>query len=116
MVLGSWRNRVLGGALCGVFLIGATLAGQSPVAGARSVPALRFVNSTGHTVSGPFLQYLDLIGGNLLGNPLSEPTTLDGANVQWFEYGRLDQTDNGGMVLGPVGVILHPTATAGPLD
>ncbi len=109
MKWGSVRGRALSAVLCCVVLIAAGLASQSDVANARGRTAsLRFVNSTGHTLSGPFLQYLQIMGYDLLGDPLSEPMTLDGATVQWFERGRLDLTPSGGVVLGPVGTLLAP--------
>src|SRR5688572_11055565 len=104
---GSRRLRGAGVLLCCAVLFASSLAGESTSASAaRITAALRFVNSTGHSLSGPFLQYLQYMGEGMLGDPLSEPMELDGTTVQWFERGRLDLTPTGGVVLGPVGQML----------
>jgi len=100
----SWRLRGLGAMVVGLAL----LAGQAaPVpVHATTVESMRYVRSTGHTISGPFLQYLQVMGDDLLGAPISEPMPLDGTTVQWFERGRLDLTPRGGVALGPIGGML----------
>ncbi|GEM_PF-766559 len=111
MIQGSWRSRVLGAvAACFVLVTGEGVAARAEVS-----PAVRYVQSTGHTISGPFLQFLDLMGDDLLGNPLSEPMPLDGTTVQWFERGRLDLTDNNGVALAPLGRLLGPKTAAFPM-
>jgi hypothetical protein len=59
-------------------------------------PPSRCVAATGHTVSGNFLRYFEAMGGvESLGYPITEPFTQEGRQVQYFEYGRLeDHPDN----------------------
>ncbi len=51
---------------------------------------------------------------NLLGAPISEEFTEEGATVQYFEFGRLEFAPNGGGVrVSPIGTLLHgPAAPA----
>lgn len=53
---------------------------------------------TGHTVSGNFLRYFEVMGGvESLGYPITEPFEQEGRPVQYFEYARLeDHSDNPG--------------------
>jgi hypothetical protein len=58
----------------------------------------RCFGSTGHTVSGNFLRYFEAMGGvDRLGYPITEPFELEGRQVQYFEFARLeDHPDNPG--------------------
>jgi hypothetical protein len=64
-------------------------------------PPSRCFTATGHTVSGNFLRYFEVMEGvESLGYPITEPFAQEGRQVQYFEYARLeDHPDNSG---GPV--------------
>ena len=81
-----------------LFIAAALLA--SPLAGltlnsarASEIPSPRYFSvESGHTIGDPFLGRWIVDGGAAtLGNPISEPVTLEGKTVQFFEYGALAQ-------------------------
>ena len=82
---------------------GATAAGASPAptlapaptqalpAQANSGPDALYVGETGHYIKGPFLAYWQKMGGYaVFGNPVSEPYTQNGLQVQLFEQALLE--------------------------
>lgn len=60
---------------------------------AADAPSARFfAQSTGHTVSSPFLnEWIAAHGAATLGNPITEPVDATGTTVQYFEYGALSR-------------------------
>jgi hypothetical protein len=56
----------------------------------------RCFRATGHTIGGNFLRYFEAMGGiESLGYPITEPFEQEGRQVQYFEYGRIeDHPDN----------------------
>jgi len=62
-----------------------------------------YVDATGHTISGEFLAWYERHEGQFyLGNPLSEPMTDDGQDVQWFEGGMLVRDAKDRVSLAPL--------------
>ncbi len=68
----------------------------------------RFVEATGHTIGGPFLDWYGRHEGEFfLGNPLGEPVEERGRIVQWFEGGLLIE-EEGVARLAPLARELAP--------
>lgn len=65
------------------------------------LPSSICFEATGHTISGDFLHTFEAMGGvESLGYPITQPFELEGRQVQYFEYARLeDHPDDPG---GPV--------------
>jgi hypothetical protein len=67
-----------------------------------------YFGATGHSLSGPFLEFWRENGREgIFGYPLSEPFREDGSEYQWFERGRFEwhpylPADNR-IVLGNIG-------------
>lgn len=62
-----------------------------------------FVADSGHTISGALLDWYNAHeGGFYLGNPLSEPLTEGGEQVQYFDGGVLRKHHDGTVALRPV--------------
>lgn len=67
-----------------------------------------YVEETGHTVSGAFLEWYERHEGAFyLGNPLGEPVTERGRTVQWFEGGLL-MGGSRGVELAPLPAEMAP--------
>ena len=76
----------------------------APAAGSES----RFIEATGHTIAGPFLDWYQRHEGDFyLGNPLSEPVAGRGLTMQWFERGLL-MRDGAEVRLAPLVAELAP--------
>ena len=79
----------------------AAAATAAPAPGAPSTPTSKpveravadgglYVEATGHTIAGPFLDWYRRDEGDFyLGNPLSQPLSERGRTAQWFEGGLL---------------------------
>lgn len=62
-----------------------------------------YVGDSGHTISGKILDWYNTHEGNFyLGNPLSEPLTENGLQVQYFDGGVLRQESDGTVALMPI--------------
>ena len=67
----------------------------------------RYVETTGHNLSGPFQAFYDANGGAaLFGQPITEELSEDGLIVQYFERARLELHHDGAMTLTPLGALL----------
>jgi lipoprotein-anchoring transpeptidase ErfK/SrfK len=70
-------------------------------------PAVRYVEATGHTVSGDLLAFWTQTGEDAyLGNPVSEPFVRNGVTYQMFERGRVAQEPGGWPYVLPAGELL----------
>jgi len=97
------------------------LTGGKRLASGNRVPAMRalapddpaveaaledggiYIEATGHTITGDFLDWYEKHEGDYyLGSPLSEVVTEDGVPAQWFDGGLLVKTADG-VQLAPLG-------------
>jgi LPXTG-site transpeptidase (sortase) family protein len=80
--------------LCLLAFVSPLLSAARP-AGAALPPSF-FVESTGHSLADPFLQFwIDNDGRMTLGNPVTEPVLSYGRVTQFFEYGVLVEGGDG---------------------
>ncbi len=64
-------------------------------AAATSPPARFYVESTGHILASPFLDFwLDSDGERILGWPVTDMAERDGQSIQYFQYGALIHHSN----------------------
>jgi LPXTG-site transpeptidase (sortase) family protein len=78
-----------------LFLLTSSFGFITPSAHAAA-PTEFYVEATGHTLGGEFLQYwIRNNGRETLGNPVSEPIPLPDGQIQYFQYGVLAQLPDG---------------------
>jgi LPXTG-site transpeptidase (sortase) family protein len=102
-----------------IFIATLFAAAMAPLSTAANPSATFYVESTGHLLGNPFLDYWVAHNGvHTLGNPVTEEIGGRGGVTQYFEYGALRATPEGRVSRLPVGrellALAHaPDATLG---
>lgn len=79
----------------------------APDSGHAQDPNVTYVEATGHTIFGGFLDFWLQTGDvSYLGNPLSQEYKIGSTTYQVFEYGQLSWNSDTGVALVPVGEVL----------
>ncbi|MDQ6748616.1 MAG: hypothetical protein M3010_11010 [Candidatus Dormibacteraeota bacterium] len=115
----SWSFRVVSGLAAGTPTPAAEVPPATPAPTVPTGPTPvqdathRLFPATGHFVSGAFLAFWDQHGGlAIFGYPLTEPQTTRSAAgplaVQYFERAQMEQYPGGPVLLGLLGLAVHP--------